>query len=477
MERLVVRADAYGRHRSKNEQQTISERLGKPVGERTTVKLKRPLRIDRVVRHFKARERIDVIGLFFTDVANRGKGGLVDIDNHGDADPEANERAALGWFRVLAARGFRPLLYDDGNGGFHLRILLADLVPAERVHYYLNDLVADHALYGLADPPEVFPKAPNPAGRGKGLGNWARLPGRHHKRPYWCRVFDGKRWLEGDEAIDFILSLEGHPIDLIPLRGRSTQRALLGGGGRALQCVSHSGNPRTAKTATTTASQQNRLGVYESECLCLPSTTESVGNSDAGIDGCVVRPINWERICALVAKHQPKGERQRHRKLFRLAQAIKALLGDGAPTALLKEIFDLWWEDAQAVVRTKDYNFSFGEFMDAYINCRFAGGLDLANLKAAAKREELPPAAACYTEPMQDLVRVCACLQRLWGERPFYLSTRSAAELVGVASTRTAARFFQVMIRDRLLELIDKGSQETGKASTYRYLPLIGGAG
>jgi hypothetical protein len=40
------------------------------------------------------------------------------------------------------------------------------------------------------------------------FGNRLRLPGRHHTREHWSRVWDGGRWREGDEAIDFIVALK-----------------------------------------------------------------------------------------------------------------------------------------------------------------------------------------------------------------------------------------------------------------------------
>ena len=40
--------------------------------------------------------------------------------------------------------------------------------------------------------------------------------GRHHTREYWSRVWDGEAWLEGDAAIDYLLSFQGDSSKLIP---------------------------------------------------------------------------------------------------------------------------------------------------------------------------------------------------------------------------------------------------------------------
>jgi hypothetical protein len=42
------------------------------------------------------------------------------------------------------------------------------------------------------------------------------VPGRHHKRDFWSRVWDGGAWREGHEAVDFMLALKRDPPSLIP---------------------------------------------------------------------------------------------------------------------------------------------------------------------------------------------------------------------------------------------------------------------
>jgi hypothetical protein len=88
------------------------------------------------------------------------------------------------------------------------------------VYAFLCWLVADHATLGLAEAPETFPKqaAVAPPGQAGQFGNWLRLPGRHHTRDYWSRVWDADagRWLGGNRAIDHILSIQGDDPGLIP---------------------------------------------------------------------------------------------------------------------------------------------------------------------------------------------------------------------------------------------------------------------
>jgi hypothetical protein len=174
----------------------------------------------RLARHFRAEGRGDLLGLHPAGPDNRGLGGAVDIDAHGPGgnDPAATLAAALHWHTRLADYGFTPLLYaSNGGGGFHLRLLLARPADASAVHRFLRHLTADHRDLGLTAPPEVFPKQLDVRRCKKQLGNWLRLPGRHHTRAFWSRVWGGRgQWLEGGEAVQHLLSLAGDDPGLLP---------------------------------------------------------------------------------------------------------------------------------------------------------------------------------------------------------------------------------------------------------------------
>ena len=82
--------------------------------------------------------------------------------------------------------------------------------PTADVFAFGRWLLRDWQDHGLAKEPETFPKQPM-LGKGKGFGNWLRLPGRHHTLPHWTRVYDLEQgaWLEGAQAIEYILSSPG----------------------------------------------------------------------------------------------------------------------------------------------------------------------------------------------------------------------------------------------------------------------------
>jgi hypothetical protein len=221
--RLVNRTDARGGYRPPEEwgkEYVTADGEVAKLGKTTTRKGGLTTAILR--RHFAADDRRDVIGLHSTSTTNTSLWGALDIDWHGPTStaPGNNSRAAQAWFARLRSQGFHPLLVDsNGQGGFHLWILLASAIATPRVYHFLRQLIADHRDYGMTAPPEQFPKQPEvrPQQNGKpGFGNWLRVPGRHHTREHWSRVWDGSRWLDGTSAIDVILALTGDSPDLIP---------------------------------------------------------------------------------------------------------------------------------------------------------------------------------------------------------------------------------------------------------------------
>ncbi len=96
------------------------------------------------------------------------------------------------------------LLYgSNGRGGYHLWVLFSKPIPATVLHRFGDWLVSDHAQHGFAKPPEVFPNNV----RETLWGHWMRLPGRHPKREVWSKVWNGKKWVTGAEAVKHILSI------------------------------------------------------------------------------------------------------------------------------------------------------------------------------------------------------------------------------------------------------------------------------
>jgi hypothetical protein len=224
--RLANRIDAWGAYRpvaERGQEYVAFDGTRKKLGnsftaprhqyERGRVLLSREV----LVQHFRGERPEHIIGLHATGPNNLSLWGALDIDLHegSTVSLEVNFRAARFWYDRLRSLGFTPLLSDsNGKGGYHLLTIFDRPVSTVRVFAFLQWLTADYAKHGLTAKPETFPKQPAILpGR---FGNWLRLPGRHHSRDHWSKVWNGSRWLEGDGAVAYILQLRGSSPDLIP---------------------------------------------------------------------------------------------------------------------------------------------------------------------------------------------------------------------------------------------------------------------
>lgn len=208
-EHFTNRDDAYGRYvaldarSGKNKARTIHEGATEEV----------------VIQHFRATDRGDIIGFHATSKQNTCRWLVLDIDQHGDPNPEAelrNEKAVFDFASMLSDFGAKPLVMkSNGRGGFHIWVIFDKPVPSAHIYYLGKDLVQHWKELGI-DEPEVFPKQPQ-LEDGK-LGNWVRLPGLHHTYDFYTQVWDGETWLNGQDAIDHILSAKPCPSELVPIR-------------------------------------------------------------------------------------------------------------------------------------------------------------------------------------------------------------------------------------------------------------------
>ena len=88
----------------------------------------------------------------------------------------------------------------------------------------------------------------------------------------------------------------------------------------------------------------------------------------------------------------------------------------------------------------------------------------------AAETRESPAEAARYEQPeLKKLVAICRELQRISGTSPFFLSCRTAGQLLGVNHS-TANRWLYLLAKGGVIVETSKGERSTRRASQYRYL-------
>jgi hypothetical protein len=153
--------------------------------------------LDKLARHFASRRqhRPQLIGLRAESKEGTSRWLAIDIDNHDLKAVGAPERArrnlagAMGWWRLLAERGYDPLLFDSsGKGGYHLWVLLAEPAPTAYVWAMVKAIATTWERHQLEEEPEIFPKQPKPGS----LNAWFRLPGMHHTQPHHSRLWSGE---------------------------------------------------------------------------------------------------------------------------------------------------------------------------------------------------------------------------------------------------------------------------------------------
>ena len=174
---------------------------------------------DHVVGHFEAGPdaRPDaMIGVHVAAPDATCKWLAIDIDKHGDESIEDNTRFALHALGRARQAGIDAALTDSsgGLGGYHLWVLSERPLPMADARRLVTWLVDGWEDFGLPKRPDLFPG--NDRLTGKGCSTWLRLPGRHHKRPSWSRVWSpgSDAWLDGEDAVAALLALRGRPVDV-----------------------------------------------------------------------------------------------------------------------------------------------------------------------------------------------------------------------------------------------------------------------
>ncbi|MGH8148223.1 MAG: DNA-primase RepB domain-containing protein [Rhodanobacteraceae bacterium] len=168
-----------------------------------------------------------------------------------------------------------------------------------------------------------------------------------------------------------------------------------------------------------------------------------------------------------VARFIPTAPGKRNRRLFELVRHVKAREPD-ATDARLREIVKQWHTMALPAIGTADFAESWGDFMRGWHKVRFPEGAMLAGLLRDLDADPVPDGLpADYDARLLRLVRVCRRLQRHAGDEPFFLSARTAGDLLGVHFT-SAANMLYALVADHVLDGVRCGTLKDRRASEYR---------
>ena len=227
MERLVNRRDVWSQYTLKNGVIGVVQLPIKELRKKGT----HMVTVKKLTRHFAGEAPNHLIGLHSISDHSTCKWFAVDVDLHNENIANADEVAAanfaacLNWADKLRAQKMDPMLIDsNGVGGYHVWVLLDKEYPLADTYDFADDLRSDWEELGLPRKPEIFP--PKRAVGPDDLPYALRLPGRHHTRPYYSRLWNfdpmsmgENEWLEGGEAIEAMMAtipsklpkIEGRP--------------------------------------------------------------------------------------------------------------------------------------------------------------------------------------------------------------------------------------------------------------------------
>ena len=205
--------------------------------------------------------------------------------------------------------------------------------------------------------------------------------------------------------------------------------------------------------------------------FCAKCYTEDTEDT-RGIGGLGGVPLpDQTTIGRTIVRCLPTGFGQRHRQLFELARALKALM-PSATLVELKPIVRQWFAYAKRHIRTQDWATTWADFMSGWERVKYPRGAGhMVELVERAKGA-IPICAYEYedNEAVMVLVSLSKQLQLDAGAKPFFLSCRMAGELTGI-SHQQAARFLHMLAIDGVLTLATRYDRNAPyKAAEYRYI-------
>jgi len=213
------------------------------------------------------------------------------------------------------------------------------------------------------------------------------------------------------------------------------------------------------------------VGLGETECTESTECTEVNRSNNCSVSSVLsVSKEAREQAIAVVLRTLPSGEGQRHRAVFRLARALKAIPElAAAPFSELRDLVELWYKHALPVIRTESFDETWADFINAWQNVRFPKGVHfLSEIARRAEANPLPSIAFRYDSPgTRQLIGICRELQVEAGNKPFFLAGRSVEKL-SIMDHVSAARRLGMLCADGVLQLVKQGSG--ARASRYRFV-------
>ena len=155
---------------------------------------------------------------------------------------------------------------------------------------------------------------------------------------------------------------------------------------------------------------------------------------------------------------------QRHRALFELARWVKGV-EPNASIPRQMEIVKCWHSQFLHIIGTKEFEASWADFRYSLARVKQPYGATLQSCLSNLPPPPDNPELHLFGAKAVHLMRICMALQIHHGIEPFYLSCRTAGDLLGCNHT-DAAKLFQIFVTEGWLIEVRRGAGS--KATRYK---------
>lgn len=186
-----------------------------------------------------------------------------------------------------------------------------------------------------------------------------------------------------------------------------------------------------------------------------------------------VKKAIWETVPKTPRHQQQKG--MRNGAVFEFCRALRGIprFADASPQDLVESCLRPWHAVARKLgsIGSLSFDETRADFVYGWPRVRFPKGVEpMTAVFKKAKQCPLPQAALRYDSPgIRLLVSLCRELQRASHDCPFFLACRTVGKLIPVHHS-TAAVWLNLLIHDRILEVVERNQRGTLRANRYRYL-------
>lgn len=218
------------------------------------------------------------------------------------------------------------------------------------------------------------------------------------------------------------------------------------------------GHRDTREPKSTQRSQRSILG------SCSLSRIETKGFEDLSQE---VK----QAIEQAITETLPTGTGMRHRKIFELARALKAIAElDGSPADFLKPVIKDWHRRARDVIHTKDFLDTWVDFDGAWRGVKYPRGNVLRKFWESAEIEPQPKDTSTLADYDYGprVYALCRDLQKHHGEEPFFLGCRKLGEVAGISPAQ-ANLVLRGLEADKHLVRVSTGDLKSRNASEFFY--------